>query len=91
MFIIDAETYEPMEGGNEVYKKDIRPQMTIKELQEFKQLIEQSAKSGAAFTSIQIVAMFSLKKALHVNWLLITSLQIYVYINDWNLLYPRNL
>ena len=35
--------------------------------------------------------MFSLKKALHVNWLLLTNLQIYVYINDWNLLYPRNL
>ena len=35
--------------------------------------------------------MFSLKKALYVNWLLITDLQFYVYINDWNMLYPRDL
>ena len=35
--------------------------------------------------------MFSLKKALHVNWLLITDLQFFVYINDWNVLYPRDL
>ena len=35
--------------------------------------------------------MFSLKKALHVNWLLITDLQFYVYINDWNVLYTREL
>ena len=65
--------------------------MTVNELKEFKDLLEQNAKGGATFTTLQIVAMFSLKKALHVNWLLITDLQFYVYINDWNVLYTMKL
>ena len=40
---------------------------------------------------MQIVSMLSLKKALFASWLLVTNLQFFVYINDWNLLYPRNL
>ena len=52
-------------------------------------MLEKSTQSGATITIIELITCFSLKKALYVNWLLITNLQLFVYINDWNLLYPR--
>ena len=33
--MIDAETLEPMEGGDQIYEHEIRPQMTKKEIEEF--------------------------------------------------------
>ena len=42
-------------------------------------------------TILELVACLSVKQVLFANWILITSLQVFVYINDWNVLYPKNL
>ena len=46
---------------------------------------------GTTITIIELVACLSVKKILFANWILITSLQLFVYINDWNVMYPKNL
>ena len=89
--MIDAETKEPMEEGDGVYEHEIRPQMTKAELEEYEQMLKAAAAAGSAFTILELVACLSVKKILFANWILVTALQVFVYINDWNVIYPKSL
>ena len=72
--MIDAETSEPMEGKDIVYEQEIRPQMSLTELIEFEQLLDNAASGGSTITIIELVACLSVKQVLFANWILITSL-----------------
>ena len=65
--------------------------MTKTELKDFEELLDTAASGGTTITIIELIACLSVKQVLFANWILITSLQFYVYINDWNVLYPKDL
>ena len=80
-----------MEEGDGVYEHEIRPQMTKKEIEEFDQLLNAAAAAGTTFTILELIACLSVKQILFANWILVTGLQVFVYMNDWNVLYPKGL
>ena len=59
--MIDADTKEPMQGDDKVYKQVIRPQMTKTELKDFEELLSTAASGGTSFTVLELVACLSVK------------------------------
>ena len=55
------------------------------------ELLEEVAKGGSTITILELIVSFSLKKALYANWILITNFQLFIFINDWSVVYPKNL
>ena len=67
----------------EEYSLVMSPQMTSAELAETEAAAKKALMVGGSVVIWQLISLVVLGKALHTMWILINTLQFFVYISYW--------
>ena len=87
--ILDAQSRQPLKSN--VEKKleiNLTPQFSKGELESAAAAASTAAAVGGAVAIWQVIMLIALGKALHSMWILINTLQLFVYISLWQIKFP---
>ena len=77
------ETGQTVDADSLTYKVPVGKQYTKSEYAELLQMTETAVKIGVAIGVWELILFFFFKKVLFSMWILILTLQFYVYIGTW--------
>ena len=87
-FFIDEETNKPLAVEPIEFKIKIGAQFTESEYKLMVSQAEKAASVGVALSIWQLVIIFLFKKVLFSMWILILTMQFFVYLALWQVRYP---
>ena len=85
---VDAETGQPLASEPIEYKILMGMQFTVAEFEELTAKAGKAAQISIGITILEIVIILMFKKVLFSMWVLILTLQFFVYISLWQVRYP---
>lgn len=88
---VDKETGEPLGDASFTRKIKMGRQFTQSEFEEILEAAETAAQISVAVTIWEIIIIMAFKKVLFSMWILILTLQFFVYMATWQVRYPGTL
>ena len=88
---IDAETKEPLAKLSFEKRFMMGVQYTKLEFEELVKKAETAAKVSVVITILELLMVLLFKKVLFSMWILILTLQFFIYIGTWKIRYPNTL
>lgn len=88
---VDQDSGKNIQPGALSFKTPVSKQYTKAEYAELVEQAESAARIGVAVCIWEIALILLFKKVLFSMWVLILTLQFYVYIATWQVRYPSTL
>ena len=80
---IDAETGKPLAQEPIEFRILLGAQYTTEQFKELTSKAESAAQISLGVTIIEVIIIFMFKKVLFSMWVLILTLQFFVYLSQW--------